>query len=64
MEDFPMEFLNRSNELSLLWQRLESGRAEFLVLYRRRRVGKTELRSRANGHYPVRRHRTHPGGLR
>lgn len=38
-----MEFLNRSSELSLLRQRLEGGRAEFLVLYGRRRVGKTEL---------------------
>jgi uncharacterized protein len=38
-----VEFLNRSNELSLLRQRLRGDRAEFLVVYGRRRVGKTEL---------------------
>jgi uncharacterized protein len=38
-----VEFLNRGNELSLLRQRLMSDRAEFLVVYGRRRVGKTEL---------------------
>jgi uncharacterized protein len=38
-----VEFLNRGSELSLLRQRLIGGRAEFLVVYGRRRVGKTEL---------------------
>lgn len=38
-----MEFLNRTSELTLLRQRLGDGRAEFLVVYGRRRVGKTEL---------------------
>lgn len=38
-----MEFLNRSTELSLLRRRLAGDRAEFLVVYGRRRVGKTEL---------------------
>lgn len=38
-----MEFLNRVDELTLLRQRLGASRAEFLVVYGRRRVGKTEL---------------------
>jgi uncharacterized protein len=38
-----MEFLNRKSELTLLRQRLRDSRAEFLVVYGRRRVGKTEL---------------------
>jgi AAA+ ATPase superfamily predicted ATPase len=38
-----MEFLNRTSELTLLRQRLGDSRAEFLVVYGRRRVGKTEL---------------------
>jgi hypothetical protein len=38
-----MEFLNRASELTLLRQRLGDSRAEFLVVYGRRRVGKTEL---------------------
>ncbi len=38
-----MEFLNRIDELSLLRQRLGGSQAEFLVVYGRRRVGKTEL---------------------
>jgi hypothetical protein len=36
-------FLNRERELSLLMDRYKSGRAEFVVIYGRRRVGKTEL---------------------
>jgi AAA+ ATPase superfamily predicted ATPase len=38
-----MEFLNRTNELGMLRPRLAGDRAEFLVVYGRRRVGKTEL---------------------
>ncbi len=38
-----MEFLNRVDEVTLLRQRLGGSRAEFLVVYGRRRVGKTEL---------------------
>jgi uncharacterized protein len=38
-----VEFLNRNSELTLLRQRLRDTRAEFLVVYGRRRVGKTEL---------------------
>lgn len=38
-----MRFLNRSEELSMLRRRLASGSAELLVVYGRRRVGKTEL---------------------
>lgn len=38
-----MVFLNRVTELSMLRKRLDSGQAEFLILYGRRRVGKTEL---------------------
>lgn len=36
-------FVNRVSELSLLENRYRSGKAEFFVLYGRRRVGKTEL---------------------
>jgi AAA+ ATPase superfamily predicted ATPase len=38
-----MEFLNRASELSMLRRRLAGEAAEFLVVYGRRRVGKTEL---------------------
>ena len=39
-------FVNRVSELELLEKRYDSGRAEFFVLYGRRRVGKTELLAR------------------
>lgn len=39
-------FLDRERELSLLRERYRSDRAEFLVIYGRRRVGKTELMER------------------
>lgn len=38
-----MPFLNRADELSMLRARLSGEGAEFLVVYGRRRVGKTEL---------------------
>ncbi|WP_019818989.1 ATP-binding protein [Saccharomonospora saliphila] len=38
-----MEFLNRQDEISLLERRLTGDDAELLVVYGRRRVGKTEL---------------------
>ncbi|MFC4060867.1 ATP-binding protein [Planomonospora corallina] len=38
-----MEFLNRTDELAMLGQRISGTRAELLVVYGRRRVGKTEL---------------------
>lgn len=38
-----MRFLNRSDELALLRGRLDGAAAELLVVYGRRRVGKTEL---------------------
>jgi AAA+ ATPase superfamily predicted ATPase len=38
-----MDFFNRADELSALTERLESPRAEYFVLYGRRRVGKSEL---------------------
>ncbi|WP_026924398.1 ATP-binding protein [Glycomyces arizonensis] len=38
-----MSFLNRASELALLRERAASAEAEFLVVYGRRRVGKTEL---------------------
>ncbi|WP_035697599.1 ATP-binding protein [Glycomyces tenuis] len=41
-----MRFLNRAYELQLLRERIESDRADFLVVYGRRRVGKTELLNR------------------
>lgn len=39
-------FVNRVSELELLEKRYASGKAEFFVLYGRRRVGKTELLTR------------------
>jgi len=36
-------FINRTRELDHLRERYESGKAEFIVLYGRRRVGKSEL---------------------
>jgi AAA+ ATPase superfamily predicted ATPase len=39
-------FVNRLSELNLLDKSYESGKAEFFVLYGRRRVGKTELLAR------------------
>lgn len=41
-----MVFVNRVSELDLLEKRYASGKAEFFVLYGRRRVGKTELLAR------------------
>ncbi|MCH7231114.1 ATP-binding protein [Glycomyces sp. L485] len=41
-----MRFLNRTYELQLLRERVQSDRADFLVVYGRRRVGKTELLNR------------------
>lgn len=41
-----MRFLNRETELKLLTDRLASGSAELLVVYGRRRIGKTELLAR------------------
>lgn len=38
-----MAFLNRTDELAALEQRLNSSRGEYFVLYGRRRVGKSEL---------------------
>src|SRR5207342_1826110 len=38
-----MDFVNRNDELTALDERLRSGRAEYFVLYGRRRVGKSEL---------------------
>jgi AAA+ ATPase superfamily predicted ATPase len=40
-----VRFFNRSDELAMLRQRMASGKAELLVVYGRRRVGKTELLS-------------------
>jgi len=36
-------FVNRVSELDILEKHFGSGKAEFYVLYGRRRVGKTEL---------------------
>jgi AAA+ ATPase superfamily predicted ATPase len=38
-----MDFVNRSDELAALAERWDSGRAEYFVLYGRRRVGKSAL---------------------
>lgn len=37
------EFVDRENELKILKEAYNSGRAEFIILYGRRRIGKTEL---------------------
>ncbi|MCK4968617.1 MAG: ATP-binding protein, partial [Candidatus Aenigmarchaeota archaeon] len=37
------KFINRKSELQFLKTAFESTRAEFIVLYGRRRIGKTEL---------------------
>jgi uncharacterized protein len=44
-----VRFLNRTYELQLLRERIQSDRADFLVVYGRRRVGKTELLNRLAG---------------
>jgi hypothetical protein len=36
-------FINRKDELSVLKQRYDSKKAEFIVMYGRRRIGKSEL---------------------
>lgn len=36
-------FVNRENELKFLEERLRSNKAEFIVIYGRRRIGKTAL---------------------
>lgn len=51
MQDGHMEILNRVDEQDLLRARIESKRAEFLVVYGRRRVGKTELLSHLASHH-------------
>lgn len=38
-----MDFYNRTDELAALEERWDSSRAEYMVIYGRRRVGKTEL---------------------
>ncbi len=43
MYDTDVQFLNRADELELLDRRLRGDSAELLVIYGRRRVGKTEL---------------------
>jgi AAA+ ATPase superfamily predicted ATPase len=37
------KFINRENELDFLENCYESARPEFIIIYGRRRVGKTEL---------------------
>jgi AAA+ ATPase superfamily predicted ATPase len=43
-----MDFVNRTRELAVLRQALDSDRAELVVVYGRRRVGKTELLRKAS----------------
>lgn len=45
-----MAFFNRTSELMLLRSRIDSPKADFLVVYGRRRVGKTELLTRLAQH--------------
>ncbi|MEM2897121.1 MAG: ATP-binding protein, partial [Candidatus Bathyarchaeia archaeon] len=37
------KFINRKNEMKVLEERFNSDKPEFIVIYGRRRVGKTEL---------------------
>ena len=39
----PVSFYNRADELTALEERWQSPRAEYIVIYGRRRIGKTEL---------------------
>jgi AAA+ ATPase superfamily predicted ATPase len=38
-----MNFIGRKKELEILSERFKSNKAEFLIIYGRRRIGKTEL---------------------
>jgi len=40
---YQQKFVNRENELNFLESRYNSNSPEFIVIYGRRRVGKTEL---------------------
>jgi len=46
-----VEFLNRSDEVAMLESRIESAEADLLVIYGRRRVGKTELLTHLAGRH-------------
>ena len=37
------QFIDRSDELKILEERYKSNKPEFLIIYGRRRIGKTEL---------------------
>lgn len=38
-----MVFIGREREINILMERFTSSKAEFLIIYGRRRIGKTEL---------------------
>jgi len=46
------QFINRKEELKILVERFEGKKAEFLIIYGRRRVGKTDLIAHSIKNYP------------
>jgi len=43
-----MNFIGRKKELEILTERFNSSKAEFLLIYGRRRIGKTDGSARPN----------------
>jgi len=48
-----MNFINRTQELTFLQRKYNSNKAEFIIIYGRRRIGKTELINKFSGHRPT-----------
>ena len=48
-----MKFINRSQELAFLQRKYTSNKAEFIIIYGRRRIGKTELINKFSEHRPT-----------
>jgi len=48
-----MKFINRSQELAFLQRKYISDKAEFIIIYGRRRIGKTELINKFSEHRPT-----------
>jgi len=47
------QFVDREKEMSFLKQKYSSGSAELIIIYGRRRVGKTELIKQSMPHSPL-----------
>ena len=48
-----MTFINRTRELAFLQRKYDSDKAEFILIYGRRRIGKTELLNKFSLHRPT-----------